>query len=422
MDSPITAQAILQIFILLLTAKLLGYIFKKLHVPEVVGEFLAGIIWGPSILQWVNPTLYYYIFPKSINTIDVMIMNVITMIGFLSMLSISGSRIPLNATREMRKTILENSVLTMILAYLGGTFIIKMFPSLLKVENPLTTYFLAICLAMSAVPIISRILNDWGITATHNGSLLMLGSIFIDFIGWIFLAIGTLISTSENSTLWNQIILIVTQMIIGIVVLIYGGRYLFKWLERYELDFGFWPLLLGYSVYTYFIGRINLYLGGMLFGLLTASNPKYRNKLESGLNGFVNEVFQPLFFIMVGRTCNLTIYKRLDVIVFSISFILIGMAVKIIPVILVKNQKTSWRETWMLSLCLNARGGMEIVVAMTAVSLRIFNSNVYSVVIANAVLTAVACPLIMHWYMKKPNSEEINWRTRLMENKRSEIS
>lgn len=77
------------------------------------------------------------------------------------------------------------------------------------------------------------------------------------------------------------------------------------------------------------------------------------------------------------------------------------MIVKLIPSLILKYYKFSWNDLWMITLCLNARGGMEIFVATTGLSIGIFNNEMYTVLITTAILTAITCPLVMNMYMQK---------------------
>lgn len=410
MDNPIIAQVILQMFILLLTAKILGVICNKATCPQVVGEFLAGLIWSPSLIQWAFPSLYNLVFPSEMNSMDLTIMGLVTLLGFLSMLALSGSEISI-ITKKIRNLVIFHSFGTICLAFIGGYILILITPEVL-INNSIPLFdigfFLSICLAMSAVPIISRVLNDWGMLASHNGQFLMLASTLVDFLGWILLSIGiALVTVNHNDILIIPLLGNICRMIIGLVILIIAGYFLMKAMNRLDIDYGFWPLFLGFSVYTHFVAKINLYIGGLLFGIIASSIPRYRKQLQLGLNGFTTEVFTPLFFAMVGHHGNVLIFSDINIVIYTVEFLLVGVLVKIIPSFFLKKKNTSWRETWMVSLCLNARGGMEIFVAVTGIALGIFNNAMYTVLVTTAILTAISCPLVLRWYMLKPSKEDI---------------
>ncbi|MEK4908519.1 cation:proton antiporter [Niallia sp. FSL M8-0099] len=404
MNDSIIAQVILQMFVLLLTAKVLGFLFKKINCPEVVGEFLAGLIWGPSFMKWMLPNIYNFIFPMKFENLDQTVMGIVTLFGFLTMLSLSGAEMS-NFPRKLKWTISWHTLISLLTSIIFGYAILWLVPMvMIKPDIPLfhVGIFISICLMMSAVPIISRVLNDWGIASSKNGQFLLFSTIVVDFVGWILLSIGILI-TSFQSTKYS--VLTITKnvfvMVLGVILLMLIGRILINIISRKKLNFLFWPAFLGFSVYTQFVTKINLYLGGLLFGLTIASIPQYRMKLKKGLSGFSNEVFTPLFFAMVGHHGNILIFKNTEILLFTVIFLIIGMIVKLIPSLILKYYKFSWNDLWMITLCLNARGGMEIFVATTGLSIGIFNNEMYTVLITTAILTAITCPLVMNMYMQK---------------------
>jgi len=406
MNDPIIAQVIFQMFILLLTAKVLGMICNKINFPKVVGEFLAGIIWGPSFIKTIYPKLNSIVFPtqheQTINTA----MGLITLLGFLTMLTLSGTEM-IKVDKSVNQKAILHTIINTIVSFVFGFGLLFLIPhDLLSNESSHFNigFFLSICLMMSALPIISRVLNDWDIASKWNGQFLIVTSIFVDVLGWIILSIGIVIVTStySNSNLIS-VLLNLGLMILALCLLIVIGNKITNKINSKKLDFLFWPLFLGFIVYTYYIANINLYIGGLIFGLIAAKIPKYRMHLKRSLEGFSTEVFVPLFFATVGYHANVLIFKNIEITLFTLIFLLVGLVGKLIPTLILKvsKVKSSWREFWMITLCLNARGGMEIFVAVTGISLGVFNTNMYTVLVTSAVLTSVLCPIVMRWYMNE---------------------
>ncbi|MEI2369022.1 cation:proton antiporter domain-containing protein, partial [Niallia circulans] len=222
MNDSIIAQVILQMFVLLLTAKVLGFLFKKINCPEVVGEFLAGLIWGPSFMKWMLPNIYNFIFPMKFENLDQTVMGIVTLFGFLTMLSLSGAEMS-NFPRKLKWTISWHTLISLLTSIIFGYAILWLMPMvMIKPDIPLfhVGIFISICLMMSAVPIISRVLNDWGIASSKNGQFLLFSTIVVDFVGWILLSIGILI-TSFQSTKYS--VLTITKnvfvMVLGVILL-----------------------------------------------------------------------------------------------------------------------------------------------------------------------------------------------------------
>lgn len=403
MNDPIIAKVILQMFVLLITAKILGNLFRKINYPPVVGEFLAGLIWGPSLMKWLMPSIYDFLFPPSMGNTDKTVLGIVTIMGLLTMLSLSGIEIK-KFPEKLHKVITWHTFITLCTSFTFGFLLLLILPDVLINENVDLFdlgFFLSICLMMSAIPIISRILNDWGIVSSRNGQFLLLSAVTIDLVGWILLSIGIILATSQSNQLTPLFIIEqITIMLVGILALLIIGRMFMRFLERKKLDYLFWPTFLGFCVYTHFVMEVNIYIGALLFGIVISSIPRSKEKLAKGLEGFPNEVFTPLFFAVMGHHGDMSIFRNVDIIIFFIILLFISVIVKLIPSLVLRFFNYNWNEFWLITFCLNARGGMEIIIATAGISIGVFNNEMYTILITAAILTAISCPLIMNRYMK----------------------
>lgn len=411
MNDPIIAKVIFQMFILLLTAKVLGNLFSKIGYPSVIGEFLAGVVWGPSLMKWLFPNTYNFIFPEELGTVDDSVLGIMTILGLLTLLTISGTEIN-KFPKKMHKMITMHTLLTIVSSFFSGFILLLCVPKILKEDNINSFdlgFFLSICLMMSALPIISRILNDWGIGSSIKGQFLLLSTVTIDLVGWLFLSVGIIFITSHSKQ--SSLIFLTEKVIVvllGIIALLFVGRIFLRFLERKKINYLFWPTLLGFCVYTHYILGINIYIGALLFGLAISTIPTSKEKLTKGLDGFSVEVFIPLFFASIGHHGNILIFKDFDIVIFCILLLLSGFIVKLVPTLILRFFNFSWREIWLISFCLNARGGMEIIIASVGISFGVFNTEMYTVLITVAILTAISCPWFMNKYMK--NIQQLSYK------------
>lgn len=409
MNSPVVAYAILELGVLLTSAKILGWWFARLGLPSVIGEFGAGVVWGPSLIGWRWPWLYHYVFPPSLAVGSVKILSIATLFGFLVMLASSGADVVPGSLNGSRVGVATSLYLTTswILSMLMGVALVWLTPVSLmtgKDSTPTLVFFLGICVAMSAVPIISRVINDYGIAGCPNGILLMRLSMIMDFIGWIMLAIGALWLTHHVFSL--AAVRVTLRMMIGIGALIVVGTYIVRRLAASRNTQWFWPTLFGYSAFTYFFAKVNLYIGGLLFGLALSRTSSSRTEIRRQFGGMAEEVFVPLFFRFIGYQSNARVFSHVSVDILGLAILLMGIVVKAIPALFFKWSGLTWREVSLLIFTLNARGGMEIFAALWAMAAGIFSHGLFSVITSTAVITAVTCPIVVRWYLQKPTTEE----------------
>lgn len=410
-NSSVVAYAVLEIGVLLATAKLLAWACQRIRLPGVVGEFAAGVIWGPSLLQWRWPWLYHHVFPRAISPDSLKILSLVTLFGFLVMLASSGSSMVQETldleVRHARKVGLLYIITSWALAGMMGIGLVFITPhTVMTSQDSVVTlgWFLSICVAMTAVPIISRVINDYGIAGCPNGLLLMRLSMVMDFLGWVLLAVGAIWTIHHTTGL--SLIDPVFRMVVAVLVLMVAGKFYGQFMADRHSTTWFWPSLLGFSAFTYFIARVNLYLGGLLFGLTVSRHPTLRKEMKRQFEGMAQEVFVPLFFCLIGYQSNIRVFSHAAIDVLGLAMLGLGLLVKGIPSLFYRWSGLTWREITMLTFTMNARGGMEIFAALWALSVGIFSSTLFSVITTTAVLTAVTCPITIQWYLRKPNDHE----------------
>jgi len=182
---------LLSISIMLFSAKLLGEIFTKMKQPAIIGEILAGVILGPTILGMLSPGTFEFLFPKH-SEINVAI-DGITNIAVVLLLLVSGLEVDLAIVFRHRKTALSISVIGIIVPFVMGFGIAYFFPSLigsLDADKRLVyALFIGTAIAISSLPVIAKILMDLKIFKTLIGSIIIASAMLNDLIGWIIFSV-----------------------------------------------------------------------------------------------------------------------------------------------------------------------------------------------------------------------------------------
>ncbi|PSR26654.1 MAG: hypothetical protein C7B46_19825 [Sulfobacillus benefaciens] len=409
MNSPAVAYAVLELGVLITSAKVLGWLFAQLRLPSVIGEFGAGVLWGKSLIEWCWPWLYHHVFPASLAPTSIKILSMATLFGFLVMLASSGADALPQAVKNSRAGIVTSFYVTSswILSMFTGGVLVALAPMTLLTPKDTPgklAFFIGICVAMSAVPIISRVINEYGIAGCPNGILLMRLSMIMDFIGWMMLALGALWFAHHMFNL--AMVSVALRMVIGIVILIVIGTFIVSRLAEIPSTYWFWPTLFGYSAFTYFLAQVNLYIGGLLFGLALSRTSSLRVEIRRQFGGMAEEVFVPRFFCFIGYQSNAWVFSHASVDFLGLAILVMGIVVKALPALFFRWLGSTWREIALLTFTLNARGGMEIFAALWALAAGIFSNGLFSVITSTAIITAVTCPIVVRWYLHKPTIEE----------------
>ncbi|MCK5702047.1 MAG: cation:proton antiporter, partial [Cyclobacteriaceae bacterium] len=165
----------IQLGVMILSARLFGELARRVHLPMVVGEILAGVVLGPSIFGMINFEMYELLFPPAGNT--TIVLEGIISVSVVLLLFIAGMEVELDLVWQQGKKALYTSIFSLIIP-LGAGFLIAFFsPSLFSLEATqdklVFSLFIGTTLAITALPVIARILMDLNIFKTKMGMVII---------------------------------------------------------------------------------------------------------------------------------------------------------------------------------------------------------------------------------------------------------
>jgi Kef-type K+ transport system membrane component KefB len=184
---------ILSLGILLIVARLVGEFFRKLKMPLVVGELVAGICLGPSLLGQYFPKISNLVLNQNSNSH--IAFNGITSISVIMLLFVAGMEVDLSIIRQQGKTALKTSFLGLIiplgLGFLAAYYFFPLFGENYNNHFRLILFslFFGTAMAVSALPIIARTLMDLGLFRTKVGMIIIAAAMFDDIIGWLLFSV-----------------------------------------------------------------------------------------------------------------------------------------------------------------------------------------------------------------------------------------
>src|SRR5262245_8561992 len=178
---------IAQIGVILLTARLIGWLFRKLHQPRVIGEMVAGILLGPSLLGWVAPGISAELFPPD----SLGHLSSLSQIGLLLFMFLIGSELDLEQLRKLGRAATFISQVSIIAPFLLGFLLaVYLYP---RVSSPRVNFtgfalFMSIAMSITAFPVLARILTERNMLRTRVGAIAITCAAVDDVTAWIILA------------------------------------------------------------------------------------------------------------------------------------------------------------------------------------------------------------------------------------------
>ena len=405
---------IIQFALLLTSARLLGEMMKRYGQPSVFGELLAGVILGPSLLGWLFPALSSTLFPFDAQQYH--LLELISWLGMIFLLLFTGLETDLAILKKLGRPAALASLLGIIIPFTSGYGLGTGIPDRF-VANPnqriVFHLFMGTAMAISAVPIIAKILLDLNVLKRNLGMIIMGAAIVDDIAGWTILSMlismttkGVLDVHQVTLSVFSTIAFVASAFVVGI----YLVRRLMRWVdERVQSEEAHLTavmiITLTCAAITEQIG-IHAVFGAFIAGVMLAQSPRVRANALEKLAGVVHGVFTPVFFAFVGLRVDLTRLSDLGLVG---AIITVACAGKLIGCTLGGLLgRLSWWEAVSIGIGMNARGGMELIIALVGLTSGILSSEIYSSLVLMAMATSFMAPPLLKWSFSHipPSSEE----------------
>ena len=378
------------VLILLASAHLLGNFFARLRQPRVIGEILAGVLVGPSVLK-VSAG-----FAGAPAASEKAAIDVLYWLGLLFLMFLSGAETRGLFNREDRKevswlAIVGTGLPFVVALILGSRLSLTSMMGSVQRRAPLLLV-IGIAVAVTSIPVISRIFFDLKILHTRFARLVLGVAVMEDIGLWAVLAIATALAQSQvvpASLIAQRIALTLLYFVIGLAFM---PR---LWARLHEASWnGFArsaPAAYLLMILFAYVGlaaalRINLVFAAFLAGLVVPNRaPRFIEAVNS-VKGMAFGYFIPIYFALVGYKLNLGTDFSFSLLVW---FLLVACVIKLVSVLVgARLAGFNISDSVNLAVATNARGGPGIVLASVAYEAGIINAQFYTTLILLAVLTS----------------------------------
>lgn len=383
---------ILALFVMLAAAKIMAEIFERLKQPAVVGEILAGVIIGPSLLGWVAPS-------------DVI--TILAEIGVIFLLFTVGLETKPKDIFRVGPRATVVGVLGVILPFVAGYFIAMAWDGSFA-----EAMFIGAAMVATSVGITARVLASMGLLDRETSRIILGAAVIDDILGLIILSLVS--AVSQGSVSYSGLAKTAAAAILftAFVALI-GSRVMTRLapsIERLRLSKPFFNigliLCLGLSLASIYVGVaaiIGAFLAGMALAEATEDNHKM-HKLTSG----VTEFLVPFFLVNIGMQLDLAVFREMSVVVLAIVITVAAVITKFVGCGL-GAWGMSRREMAQVGVGMVPRGEVGIVVAQIGLGLGVISGHFFASVLFMAVATTlIAPPLIKLAYSEDRDDDGVD--------------
>jgi Kef-type K+ transport system membrane component KefB len=398
---------LIQLSAMLVMGRIFAEAARKVKQPAVIGEIIAGILLGPTVLGMLQPGWFEALFPPASGS--GVVLTGFVQVAVVMLLFIAGLEVDLHIVMQQGRQAVTTSVFGLIIPFsIGFTFpfFFSDFFGINDTDARLTfALFMGTAMAITALPVIVRILMDLNIFRSRMGLLVVASAMVDDLVGWLIFSVilGLIGKNGGSMPLINTIILTIGYAAFMITI----GRGLLNRLLPWVNKKLAWPggvlsislaLCFLAGAFTEYIG-IHAIFGAFIMGVALGDSEHFSERAKEIVHQFINNIFAPLFFVSIGLRVNfITNFDAvLTLVILAIAFtgkiIGSGLGARI--------GGFSWREALAAGFGMNARGAMEIILGLIALENNLINEKVFVSLVIMALITSMTSGPLMKWSLGK---------------------
>ena len=402
---------LVQVGILLLTARVLGTVAQRLGQPAVLGEILAGVVLGPSFLAGFVPGIEEWVIPQT--EAQGHLLELVGLLGALFLLLLTGLETDLALIRHQAKTAAAVAAGGLIMPFATGLALGFALPASLVgdgTERAVFAVFLATALSISSIAVIGKVLIDMDLMRRDVGQTIIAAAVLDDTIGWVALAIvaglaggAALTVGSIGGVLASTVGFIAFSFILGRLLV----RLIFRRLpnrghEEHLVLSAVVVLMFAWAAISTAL-HLEAVLGAFVMGMLISQVAALPASVRETLERMTVGVFAPIFFGVAGLKMDLTALADVELALLTVALLGAATFGKVFGAFAgakAVGVRDSWRAL-SFGAALNARAAMGIIIATVGLSLGIVTQDLFSMLVLMSVVTAVGAPPSLRWAVSR---------------------
>lgn len=386
---------LLQLITIVLAARALGALFRRLGQPPVIGEIVAGIVLGPSLLGAAAPEVFAFLFPPA----SVGLLKLFAEIGVLLFLFAVGLELDVDRLRHQAQTAVVVSHASIVVPYfLGVGLALVLYTEFAPPGVGFLPFalFMGIAMSITAFPVLVRILKERGLAGTHLGQVTVTAAAVDDVTAWSLLAMVVAISASRG--FWAaSITIVLTLVFIAAMLFLVGPLLRRAFAARAEHEepgktvvAAVLVVLLASALTTELIG-IHALFGAFLAGVVMPRQPRFRSYMTERLEEFSSVFLLPLFFAFTGLRTKIGLLNDARSWLICGLIILVATAGKLGGSMLAARLTgTAWSDAFAIGALMNSRGLMELIALNVGYELGILTPQIFTMMVLMALVTTFA--------------------------------
>jgi K+:H+ antiporter len=402
----ILLHLIIDLVIIIIAARSLGWVAKRLNQPAVIGEIIAGILLGPTVLGRIWPSVPRRLFPAEVP------LAFFAGIGLIFFMFLVGLELNPDLMRKEGRRALQISLSGIISPLLLGILLATRmtgvnnggtFADPTKPHPPTLTFalFIGASMCITAFPVLARMLVETGLYKQSFGTAALCAAAVDDAIAWILLA--SVIGLTRNGSVSTAIPVFLLAAVFVLFMFLIGTRLLNLLAKRYDaighLTVDMVAIILAGVLLSAFITQrigIHSIFGAFLFGAIMPKRSGLTRELTDKVEDFTVIVLLPIFFAVTGLRTDLFLLDSPSLIGWLVAIVLVATIGKFagcgIAALLTGSSR---RDSVILGALMNTRGLTELVILSIGFSLNVLSDRTFAMMVIMALVTTLmAAPIV----------------------------
>jgi Kef-type K+ transport system membrane component KefB len=380
---------LLQIVVICSAARILGWGFEKLHQPRVVGEILAGILLGPSLLGWLAPAAFTLLFPPG----GLAPLYFLSQIGLVLFMFQVGVGLDLQEFRRLGRTVVITSNISVLVPLVAGsTLALYLYPRLSSAKVPLPVFalFMGTAISITAFPVLARILEERNLLQSPVGVVSISCAAVDDITAWCLLAgLTAWVHSGREVSPWFTLAGLCAYLLAMIfLVRPLLGRYITGKEEISRETMAFALLFLFLSAWTTERIGIHALFGAFFAGTIMPRNETLTRNLTRHFEMITGVLLLPLFFAYTGLRTSVHLLSGGMLWFYCSLIVLVAVLGKLLGCALAgRASGMSWSDALSVGVLMNTRGLVELVILNVGLDLGVISPMLFSMMVIMALVT-----------------------------------
>ncbi len=405
-------HVLLALVVVIAASRGLGFVFRYLHQPPVIGEMIAGIMLGPSLLGQIAPEVSQYLLPSAIAPS----LGVLAQVGVILFMFLVGLELDTSLLRKKSHSTLAISHASIVLPFvLGAATALWLYPVLSTRDVPFTPFalFMGVAMSVTAFPVLARILTDRDLQRTPLGVIAISCAAVDDVSAWCLLAMLVGIAKSQSESVLLTLGLSASYIAFMLVVVrpwmkrMVRSQALTGGVTQNHIAIIVVGLLLS-AFATELIG-IHALFGAFLFGAIIPHASPLAKDVTQKLEDLVIVLLLPVFFAFTGMRTQIGLLSSATHWLICAVIIVVACLGKFGgSALAARFSGLSWRDSTCLGVLMNTRGLMELIVLNVGLDLRVLSPTLFAMMVIMALVTTFAtAPLLALFTRGQQNSPNL---------------